>query len=63
VNFKPATTSEEPMFDISFSSYHPGGAHMSRCDGSVGFLSDGIDIRVLQALGSRNGDEVISSSY
>jgi prepilin-type processing-associated H-X9-DG protein len=63
VNFQPASASEEPMFDISFSSFHPGGAHMARCDGSVNFISDGIDIRAWQALGSRNGAEVISMSH
>jgi prepilin-type processing-associated H-X9-DG protein len=51
------------MFDICFSSFHPGGAHMARCDGSVNFISDGIDIRAWQALGSRNGAEVISMSH
>lgn len=43
-------------------SRHPGGVNVALCDGSVHFITDGIDINVWHALGSRNGGEVISNS-
>jgi len=49
---------EEPCF----SSYHPGGAHFLRVDGSVHFESENIDQAVLAALTTRAGGEVISSN-
>ena len=45
-----------------FSSYHPGGAHFLRVDGSVHFESENIDQAVLAALTTRAGGEVISSN-
>lgn len=39
-------------------SYHPGGVHGARVDGSVQFVSDTIDQTVWIAVGSINGDEV-----
>jgi prepilin-type N-terminal cleavage/methylation domain-containing protein/prepilin-type processing-associated H-X9-DG protein len=44
-----------------FSSYHPGGANMLFADGSVHFLKKSINLVTYNALGSRNGGEVISS--
>jgi prepilin-type N-terminal cleavage/methylation domain-containing protein/prepilin-type processing-associated H-X9-DG protein len=41
------------------SSRHPGGVNLALCDGSVRFVSDSISRATWQALGSRNGDEVI----
>ncbi|MCR9293662.1 MAG: DUF1559 domain-containing protein [bacterium] len=38
-------------------SYHPGGVNFSRCDGSVSFVSQSIDVATWRALGSRNGGE------
>lgn len=38
-------------------SYHPGGAHVAMCDGSVQFLIKEIDARVFTALMSPNGNE------
>ena len=45
-----------------FSSYHPGGAHFLRVDGSVHFESENIDQAILAALTTRAGGEVISSN-
>ncbi|MEZ6043047.1 MAG: DUF1559 domain-containing protein [Planctomycetaceae bacterium] len=49
-----------------FSSAHPGGLFVALCDGSVRFLSDEVDSRpeggVLQFLGTRNGNEVITGN-
>jgi prepilin-type processing-associated H-X9-DG protein len=44
-----------------FVSRHPGGAGFLFADGSVHFLKKGIDHVTYNALGSRNGGEVISS--
>jgi prepilin-type N-terminal cleavage/methylation domain-containing protein/prepilin-type processing-associated H-X9-DG protein len=43
------------------SSYHPGGANVVLCDGSVRFLKDSTNQSTVWALGSRNQGEVISS--
>jgi prepilin-type processing-associated H-X9-DG protein len=48
------------MFDVSFSSRHAGGCHMALCDGSVTFVSDGVDLKVWHAYGSRAGDETVN---
>jgi prepilin-type processing-associated H-X9-DG protein len=40
-------------------SYHPGGVHVGLADGSVRFVADSIDVAVFQALGTRNGQEVV----
>jgi prepilin-type N-terminal cleavage/methylation domain-containing protein/prepilin-type processing-associated H-X9-DG protein len=43
----------------AIGSQHSGGANAARADGSVTFLSNGISLTVLQALGTRAGGEVI----
>jgi len=40
-------------------SFHPGGANVVMADGSVHFLKVGLDIRVLSALVTRAGEEVV----
>lgn len=40
-------------------SYHPGGVQVTRCDGSVTFISDSVDLLSWRAFGSRNGGEAI----
>jgi len=47
--------------DFYFGSEHPGGAHFSYADGSVQFISDDTELNVLQALSTRNGDEMLES--
>ena len=48
--------------EAGFSSYHPGGAHFLRVDGSVHFESENIDQAILAALTTRAGGEVILTS-
>lgn len=41
-------------------SYHPSGVNMALSDGSVRFVSDGVDAVAFRALGSRNGNETVT---
>ncbi len=43
-------------------SYHTGGVQLARCDGSVSFQSQSIDLATWRAIGSRDGGEVISGA-
>lgn len=47
------------IMELTFGSYHVGGAQFALGDGSVRFLSENIDLNLLRALGSVNGGEVI----
>ena len=47
----------------SAQSYHTGGVSIARCDGSVAFIADTIDLAVWRAIGSRNGGEVINGGF
>jgi prepilin-type processing-associated H-X9-DG protein len=46
---------------ITSRSYHPGGVHALRCDGSVRFTAETIDGLTWRALGTIAGGEVISN--
>jgi prepilin-type N-terminal cleavage/methylation domain-containing protein/prepilin-type processing-associated H-X9-DG protein len=46
---------------MGLSAYHPGGANILLCDGSVRFLKDSDNIQTLWALGSRAQGEVVSA--
>jgi prepilin-type processing-associated H-X9-DG protein len=41
------------------NSAHPGGVNLLLCDGSVHFVTYGINLVTWRALGTRNGGEVI----
>lgn len=44
---------------VSARSLHTGGVNASRCDGSVQFITDGIDLFVWRALASAQGEDII----
>jgi prepilin-type N-terminal cleavage/methylation domain-containing protein len=44
----------------SAKSYHTGGVQVGRCDGSVGFVSQNINLDVWRAFGSINGGETLT---
>jgi prepilin-type N-terminal cleavage/methylation domain-containing protein/prepilin-type processing-associated H-X9-DG protein len=48
---------------LALRSFHSGGANVAFCDGSVHFVSDGIDMTVWTAVGSRAGGEVFQSPF
>jgi prepilin-type N-terminal cleavage/methylation domain-containing protein/prepilin-type processing-associated H-X9-DG protein len=56
---KPGTQNGGGAFGLS--SYHPGGANVLMCDGSVKFLKDSTNVNTIWALGSINQGEVISA--
>lgn len=43
----------------NFSSLHPGGAHFTKADGSVGFITENIDGRIYENLANRQDGKVI----
>jgi len=45
------------------SSRHPGGVNLATADAAVHFVSNTIDIKVWQALGSRDGGELVSLDW
>jgi prepilin-type N-terminal cleavage/methylation domain-containing protein/prepilin-type processing-associated H-X9-DG protein len=46
---------------FGLSSYHPGGANVLLCDGSVRFLKDSTNVNTIWSLGSRAQGEIISA--
>jgi prepilin-type processing-associated H-X9-DG protein len=57
-NDDPAQNGTEWWLRGGFKSRHPGGATFCLGDGSVRFLSDGIDYQLFNELGTRAGREV-----
>lgn len=49
----------DPKEENDMRSEHPGGAHGLMCSGSVHFLSEEMDLKVLAAICSRAGNEPI----
>ena len=47
---------------VTSRSHHGGGVNIVRMDGSVQFVTDGIDLPVWQAMFTRNGSEVTTSN-
>lgn len=56
-----ANHSANPYYEtLGFKSLHPGGALFCLGDGSVHFVSDSIDFRLYNQLGTRAGREVVT---
>lgn len=47
------------LMEMSFGSYHIGGAHFGMADGSVRFISENIDLNLYQALATIRGGEQV----
>jgi prepilin-type processing-associated H-X9-DG protein len=61
LNFFPDPPRPDDWFDvISFRSRHPGGAHFAMVDGSVRFVSQGIEHGLYRALSTKAGGEKVS---
>ena len=57
----PASTAlPQHESDLSFGSFHPGGAQFAIADGSVNFLSETIDTYIYRNLASRNDGNPVS---
>lgn len=48
--------------NIASHSLHPGGVNVLFCDGSSRFVKNGVNIIIWQAIGTRNGAEVVSGT-
>ncbi|NQV27259.1 MAG: DUF1559 domain-containing protein [Rhodopirellula sp.] len=53
----------DPGWVQSFRSEHIGGVGFTFADGSVHFISENIDASLLDALATRDGEEVINGNY
>jgi prepilin-type N-terminal cleavage/methylation domain-containing protein/prepilin-type processing-associated H-X9-DG protein len=49
-------------FHVAASSYHTGGVNVGMADGSVRFVSDGINFTTWQGMGSKAGGEVLQDN-
>jgi hypothetical protein len=45
------------LMEVAFGSFHSGGTMFGKADGSVAYVSDSTDIKIIRAVGSRNGGE------
>jgi prepilin-type N-terminal cleavage/methylation domain-containing protein/prepilin-type processing-associated H-X9-DG protein len=59
--FCPGCPTGAPWRGRGFQSHHDGGSMFLMCDGAVKFLTENIDQRTYNGLGSRNGGEVVSA--
>jgi prepilin-type N-terminal cleavage/methylation domain-containing protein/prepilin-type processing-associated H-X9-DG protein len=59
---RPPNSGFNDELEMGIGSYHPGGAHVVMCDGSVRMLSETLDAVIRRAIGSRAGGEVVQSS-
>jgi prepilin-type N-terminal cleavage/methylation domain-containing protein len=59
INARLDPTIQGVLMEVSFGSYHVGGAHFTMGDGSVRFISENIGLPLYQSLGSRNGGEIV----
>jgi prepilin-type N-terminal cleavage/methylation domain-containing protein/prepilin-type processing-associated H-X9-DG protein len=57
INVKAYTVFNQDFNDVSFGSEHAGGANFVFSDGSVRFVSEGVNLGVFRATASRSGGE------
>lgn len=62
INARKNPTIHGVLMEMSFGSYHTGGASFVFCDGSVRFLPQSLDLVTYQAMATRNRGEVFSSN-
>jgi prepilin-type processing-associated H-X9-DG protein len=60
INSRLNPTIHGVLMEMSFGSYHAGGAMFTLADGSVRFLPQSIDFAIYQGLATRSGGEVVS---
>jgi prepilin-type N-terminal cleavage/methylation domain-containing protein/prepilin-type processing-associated H-X9-DG protein len=61
----PHSNRSDPLWNwlslnIAARSMHPGGVNSLFCDGHVQFVKDSVQVSIWQAVGTRNGGEVVS---
>ena len=59
----PINTRPAVEFGEELTSRHPGGVNVLFCDGSVHFLKNGIQLKTLAALCTRDLGEVVGAEY
>jgi prepilin-type processing-associated H-X9-DG protein len=59
--FNPDQYVPGQSYAFNFRSEHPGGANFAMVDGSVRFVEETIDADVLDALATRDGEEVVAA--
>ncbi len=57
----PGSSTTIQYNDLPFGSFHAGGANFSNADVSTRFITDSVDMAVLEALASRNGREIVAT--
>lgn len=50
-------------FAVTASSYHDGGVNVVMCDGSVHFVSNGVNLNVWRAIGTRAGRDLADLDF
>ncbi|HEV3204673.1 MAG TPA: DUF1559 domain-containing protein, partial [Gemmataceae bacterium] len=58
-----APINQGPVWDPDIHSYHPGGANGLFADGSVRFLKETMELRVLAAIVTRAGGEIVPDDF
>ncbi len=62
INSRRDPTVHGVLMEMSFGSYHVGGAMFTLTDGSVRFIAQSIDLTTYQAMATRAGGEVVSNA-
>jgi prepilin-type processing-associated H-X9-DG protein len=67
LNYRVPTDADDQQWSwednrlCAYGSEHPGGANFALADGSVRFIADSITLETLQALSTREGEEVVEA--